>query len=159
VFIEVFSIFAPVFSCLKLCFRRHCSRLRSNGGEVPSFPECGIYLFLIFTLQFLVLHCLMFRQYWQPSWLILDKHGMLSISQVWQHLYHRCSSHFAEFLSFQTENPSEAKKGQVHTLLSSTFFFLRFGASFFVSHPSSSQHLGRENQTHKLLIHLTGEKN
>jgi hypothetical protein len=34
----------------------------------------------------------------------------------WQHLFHLRSSHFAEILSFQTENPSEAKKGQVNTL-------------------------------------------
>jgi len=53
-----------------------------------------------------------------------------------------------------------SKKGTgEYSPLSSSFFFLRYWASFFVSRPSSSQPLGRENQTHKLLVHLTGEKN
>ena len=53
-----------------------------------------------------------------------------------------------------------SKKGTgAYSPLSSSFFFLRYEASCFVSHPSSSQPLGRENQTHKLLVHLTGEKN
>lgn len=110
VFIEIFSIFAPVFLCLKLCFRRHCSRLHSNGGEVPSFPECGIHLFLIFTLQLLVLHCLMFHQYWQTSFLILDKYGMLSISQVGSTYTTYAARILLKFSPFRQRIPPKQKR-------------------------------------------------
>ena len=104
---------------LKAAFKRRRGTIISRVRQLKHL----VFVFSVLIFNILLNPYYLF-QYWQTSWLVLDKFGMLIISEVAQSTHANFKVVLDTFL--QTEHLHSAKKAQVRACSAVLLFCKRF---------------------------------